>query len=153
MADPITHAGATVSICVTPQNSPLKGTSPGFAGLTYVEVANVGNIGEYGYNTNMVNYPTLKDILIKKAKGLTDGGNWTVEVARDGADAGQVAFTAAGDPEVRDAYAIKIEFADESVHYLRGPIGGPNHPGGGNEDFVRDVYMVGVNEIERVPAP
>lgn len=150
MADPITHAGAIVSISTTAQNSPLGGTSPGFAGLTYTPIANVGNVGEHGYNTNMVNYPTLDTILILKAKGLTDGGTFTIEAADDPSDAGQIAIAAAGDPTVRDSYAFKIEYSNGAIHYLRGPVGGPNHPGGGNEDFVRNVYTVGVNEIERV---
>lgn len=154
MSNPITHAGATVSICATPQNDDLDDHATlGFPGLTYVPIANVGNLGEYGYNTNMVNYPTFDRNLILKAKGQTDGGTLTIECAHKDADPGQLAATAAGDPDSQDNYAFKIEFADGRIHYVRGPVGGPNHPSGGNEDFVRDVYTVGVNQILRIAAP
>lgn len=153
MADPITYADAEIAISTTPQNSDLGGTSPGFAGLTYTAIANVGNIGEYGYSTNMVNYPTLTQILQKKAKGNTDGGTWSFECAEDDADPGQIAVDAAGHPTVRDSYAFRITFSTGAIHYLRGPVGGPTFPGGGNEDFVRKTYAIGVNEIVREPAP
>jgi hypothetical protein len=149
---PITYAGATLSICTTPQNAAIGDASPGWAGLTFVEIANVGNIGEYGYNTNMVQYPTLADVLVLKAKGLTDGGNMTFEVSVNESDAGQIACDVAGAPGLQDNYAFRVQFSDDSIHYLRGPVGGPNYPGGGNEDFKRAVYTLAVNEIYKVPA-
>lgn len=153
MSQPFTYAGATVGICITPQNSDLGQASPGFAGLTYVNIGNVGQIGAYGYSTNMVSYPTLDNLLVLKAKGQTDGGTLSIQCAADSADAGQIAARTAGDPTSQDNYAFKISLANGEIHYIRGPVGGPNHPGGGNEAFVVNEYVVGVNEILEVPAP
>jgi hypothetical protein len=153
MAQPYTLAGATVSISTTPQNSDLAGESPGFDGLIYVPIANVGNIGAYGFSTNMVSYPTLDRAIVLKAKGQTDGGNLTIQVADSAADPGQIAARAAADPLSQDNYAFRIEFANGTIHYLRGPVGGPSHPGGGNEAFAVNEYTVGVNEILEVDAP
>jgi hypothetical protein len=153
MANPITYAGAQLAICTTAQNDEIGDASPGFAGLTYVDIGNVGNIGEYGYNTNMVSYSTLTRAILLKAKGQTDGGNFSFEVAVDTTDAGQIACDVAADPLSGDNFAFRITFADGAIHYIRGPVGGPNFPGGGNEEFVRAAYMIGVNEIYKVPAP
>lgn len=148
--NPYTYAGSVLAICVTPQNSDLVGTSPGFAGLIYVDIGNVGNVGAYGLNTNMVSYPVLDRALVLKAKGQTDGGNFTFQCADDPTDAGQIAVAAAADPESQDNYALRITLATGGIHYLRGPVGGPNHPGGGNEAFVVNEYTFGVNEILEV---
>lgn len=153
MAQPYTLAGATVGICVTPQNDDIGADSPGFAGLAYVTIANVGNIGAYGFTTNMVSYPTLDRTVTLKAKGATDGGNLTIQCADSAGDAGQVAARAAADPSSQDNYAFRIQFANGAVHYIRGPVGGPNHPGGGNEAFAVNEYTIGVNEIKEVDPP
>lgn len=151
MSQPITLAGATVSICATAQNSDLNGVSPGgFDTLSYVTISNVGNIGAYGFSTNMVNYDTLDRPISLKAKGITDGGSLTIQVANDAGDAGQGHFRTAGTPGSQNNYAVKIEYADGTVHYLRGPVGGPSHPGGGPESFLVNEYTLGVNEILEV---
>lgn len=155
MSNPITYAGATVGICVTPQNSDLNAAA--FAALTFVNIANVGSIGEYGYTTNMVTYTTMDRILNLYAKGNTDGGSLSIECALSAGDAGQAAIIAAADPAAganyQDNYAFRVSLPNGDVHYLRGPVGGPTYPGGGNEDFVRMAFMVGLNQILIVPAP
>lgn len=150
----LTNMGMTVGICATPQNNDLDDHATlGFPGLTYINIANVGNVGDHGYNTNMVTYPTMDRPITSKAKGATDGGDYTIECAWDETDPGQIAAATAGDPLDQDNYAFRITWADGSVHYLRGPVSGPNFPGGGNEDFKRGSFTVGVNQILRVPAP
>lgn len=153
MTQPYTLAGAKVGICTTPQNSDIGNASPGFAALSYVDIGNVGNIGAYGFTTNMVSYPVMNRNITLKAKGATDGGNLTIQCADSPGDLGQIACRAAADPNSQDNYAIRIQFANGAVHYLRGPIGGPNHPGGGNEAFAVNEYTVGVNEILEVDPP
>ncbi len=157
MANPITYAGATVAICATPQNEDLDDhATNGFPGLTYVPIANVGNIGEYGNSVNMVNYNAMDRVKVLKAKGNTDAGNFSFEVAEADGDAGQLAIEAAAEGsgvDYQDNYAMRISLPNGQVHYLRGPIGGPVFPGGGNEEFVRKTFMMGVNQILRIPAP
>lgn len=154
MGQPYTLAGAKVSISTTAQNTDMAGVSPGFDSLTYTQIANIGNIGAYGFSTNMVSYPVMDRSVTLKAKGQTDGGNCTIQCAHSVGDAGQIAAAAAADPTSQDNYVFKIEFANGVVHYLRGPIGGPNHPNGGPEAFGVDEYTIGVNEIEEVePSP
>lgn len=150
MAQPFTLAGTTVSISTTAQNTDMAGESPGFDSLTYTPIANVGNIGAYGLSTNMVSYPVMDRNVTLKAKGQTDGGNLTIQCAHSAGDVGQLAAATAADPNSQDNYVFKIAFANGAVHYVRGPIGGPNHPNGGPEAFAVDEYTIGVNEIEEV---
>lgn len=149
MSQPYTYAGATVAISTTAQNADLANAAA-FAALTFTTIGNVGNIGAYGLNTNMVNYPVLDRSMVLKAKGQTDGGNLTIQCADKPLDAGQVAMRAAGLPTESDNYAFKITFSNGAIHYLRGPVGGPNHSGGGNEAFVVNEYTIGVNQIIEV---
>lgn len=139
-----THAGVTVAISNAIQNTDLN--EAGFAGLTYIPIANVGNIGEYGINTNMLSYDTLNTLVSRKAKGITNAGDPTIECARDDSDAGQQAMIAAGAPDSFDAYAFKVTRQDGSVDYLRGLVAGPNQPNGRNEDFDLYMFTLGLNQ-------
>lgn len=150
MGQPYTLAGVKVSISTAAQNEDMAGASPGFDSLTYTQISNVGNIGAYGLSTNMVSYPVMDRNLTLKAKGQTDGGNVTIQCAHSVGDAGQLACATAANPDSQDNYVFKVEFANGTIHYLRGPIGGPNHPNGGPEAFAVDEYTLGVNEIEEV---
>jgi hypothetical protein len=148
MSQPQTFAGALVYICSTPENADLANVTAA-AALTYVQVGKVGKLGGYGNKTNMVSYPVLDKLLTLKAKGATDGGSFTIECATDKTDAGQIALSTAADPSSQDNFVVKIAYADGEVHYVRGPIGGPEYAGGGNEAFRTSMYTLGVNQILR----
>lgn len=151
-AEAQTNAGSKLSICVTPQNEDL--TQAEFAALTYVPVSNVGNVGERGVNTNMVTYDTYDTLTALKGKGITNAGDPQVEMAQKLSDPGQIAMKAAGAPDNPDAYAFKLERASGEVEYMRGLVAGPNIPGGRNEDFILNTYVLGLNQIPvTVPAP
>lgn len=152
MAEAKTDAGSKLYICVTPKNADLTETE--FAALAYVQVKKVGSVGERGINTNIVTYDTWDTVVARKGKGITNAGDPPVEVAQDLTDPGQIAMRAAGAPNVADAYAFKVERADGSIEFLRGLLAGPNSPGGCNEDFVLNTYVLGLNQVPIVvPAP
>lgn len=147
-----TMAGATIAISATPQNSDL--TESQFAGLSYTEVSNVGSIGAYGNDTNMLTYDTIDRRVTQKQKGITNAGDPQIECARVDSDAGQTAMRAAGAVDVRDAYAFKVTKQDGSVDYLRGLVAGPVDQNGRNEDFDLQTYTLGlVQERIHVEAP
>lgn len=150
MANATTNAKAILSFCVTPQNEDL--TSADAEALTWVPVGMVGSFGEHGYDTNMISYPTLDQDLTVKAKGTTDGGNVTIEVAENNSDPGQIALNTAAHPSDANNYALKIAYANGDIRYVRGPIGGPRYSGGGSEDFRTATYTLGANQVLSVPA-
>lgn len=155
MTQAYTQSGDKFYISTTVQNDDLDDhAGSGFPSLTYTRVNKVGQIGEFGTNTNIVSYDTLDQDVTTKAKGLTNAGDPPIECAEDLADPGQIAMRAAGAPTVKDSYAFKIERADGSIEYLRGLVVGPVKPGGRNEDFRLNVFTLGLNQVVlTIPAP
>lgn len=118
-----------------------------FEALTWVEIKSVGNLGETGSKTNILNYDTWDDTVIQKAKGLTDAGSPTLEVARRPTDPGQILARAACLTNLN--YGFKVVRNDPafvggvgSIIYNRGLVAGPSNPNGKNEDFDLDVYQL-----------
>lgn len=149
------NAGAKFYVCSTAQNTVLAKTD--YEALTWVEVGSVGSIGELGKQTNVLNYNTLGETVVQKAKGMTNAGDADLEVARDAADAGQTILrTIAGNP---DKYAFKLVYNDGSngntgtVAYNRGLVLGPRRPNGRNEDFLLEVFTLAMIQEEIVVAP
>jgi hypothetical protein len=166
MSDPRTNSGAKLYIGVDsvtnlakPQSTDLDAL--GFEALTWLEVKNVGNFGETGSNTNIVNFDTLDTKVTRKSKGITDAGNPELQVARIPTDPGQVQMRAAA--ATRLNYAFKFEQDDAvsagsssgngTTFYNRGIVTGPRHPNGGNEDFVIEIFQIGCNQEEIVVEP
>ena len=160
MADPRTNSGAKLYIAVDgtgdalPQNTDLNLAA--YQALTWLEISNVGSFGETGTNTNVVSYDTLDTEVTKKGKGISNAGDAELELARDPADLGQIELRAAA--LTRDNYAFKYEQDDQitpttgngTTYYNRGLVAGPRHPNGRNEDFVLEVYTLGMNQKEIV---
>ncbi|MCD9096197.1 hypothetical protein [Luteimonas fraxinea] len=139
-----TNSGSTVSICITPQNSNVAQAA--FVALAYVPIANVGNLGERGANTNIVNYDTWDTNTTLKGKGITNAGDPQLEVAQNLADPGQIALRAAAASRA-DNYAFKVLRQNGDAQYFRGLVTGPTEPGGRNEDFVLNVFTLALNQI------
>lgn len=153
-----TNSGAKLYVCATAANSTLD--QAGYEGLTWVQVKGVGNFGETGTTTNVVNYDTWDTTFIQKAKGTSNAGDPELEVARDMADAGQDILRTAA--KTRDNYAFKIERADKpnsnvgskpTTVYNRGIISGPRTPNGRNEDFDLEIFALGLNQEQIVVDP
>lgn len=146
------HSGVVVAISTTAEDDDLD--QAGFEALTYTDVSNVGSIGEYGINTNMITYDTMDTLVSRKAKGITNAGDPQIEAARTDGDTGQGHLNAAGAPNYFNARAIKITKQDGSIDYLRGLVAGPNSPSGRNEDFDLHVWTLGLNQAPlHVAAP
>ncbi|GGO89019.1 hypothetical protein GCM10011348_45790 [Marinobacterium nitratireducens] len=128
-------------------------TEAQFDALTWLEVKQVGSFGETGSNTNILTYDTWDTDVSQKAKGITNGGDPEVEVARVGTDPGQIQMRAAA--LTKHSYAFKIEHDDSlgtngTIKYNRGVVGGPRHPNGRNEDFNLEIYSLGMNQLQIV---
>lgn len=151
MANAFTNSGGTVAISTAVQNANL--TESEFVALTYTDIANVGNLGERGANTNIVSYDTWNTETTLKGKGITNAGDPQLEVALDLADPGQLAVRVAAASK-SDNYAFKVTRQNGDIQYLRGLVTGPTEPGGRNEDFVLNVFTLALNQLPiDVPAP
>lgn len=147
----VTNFGGTFSISNTAQNDDL--TVSEFEGLSYTQVPNVSTIGDTGTDQNVVSYSTWDRSVICKGKGEANAGDPDLEF-QDVESAGMDLMLAAAAHDNTNSYAFKIEWADGSKEYNRGLVLGPRLPKGGNEDFKRVVFTLGLNQIvERVAAP
>lgn len=153
-----TNAGGVLYVCATPQNNDL--TQSDFEALSWVRVNGLGNHGETGTSTNILNYDTWDTAVTQKFKGISNAGDPDIEVMRKPADAGQNILRAAALPSNKNNYAFKLEMNDKSVStgtgtivYNRGIVTGPRRPRGRNEDFDLEVFSLGLNQIETVANP
>lgn len=152
-----TNAASKWYVCATPQNSNL--TEADYASLTWTLISKVGNVGETGKSTNILTYNTWDTEVADKAKGITDAGSPTIEVARDPDDAGQEILREAGAVGNNNKYAFKEVRADGplggtgTIFYNRGVVGGPTRPNGQNEDFDVEVFSIGFVQEEIIVKP
>ena len=152
-----TNAASKWYVCATPQNSNL--TEADYASLNWTLISKVGNVGETGKSTNVLTYNTWDTEVADKAKGITDAGSPTMEVARDPDDAGQEILRQAGAVGNNNKYAFKEVRADGplggtgTIFYNRGIVGGPTRPNGQNEDFDVEVFTIGFVQEEVIVKP
>lgn len=152
-----TNAASKWYVCPTPQNTIL--TEADYNGLEWIQIRGIGNVGETGKSTNILSYNTWDTDVIDKAKGLTDAGSPTFEVARDPSDPGQDILREAGSVGNNNKYAFKEVRADGPIggtgttFFNRGVVGGPTRPNGQNEDFDLEVYTLGFVQEEIVVEP
>lgn len=152
------NAGSKIYISPTPQNADL--TLGGFQAITdWVEIKGIGNRGEQGKTTNMLQYPTWDTTVVQNAKGMTTAGQPPLELARIPTDPGQIILRAAGAVTNKNNYAFKevrndgTTATNGTVLYNRGLVGGPSRPGGRNEDFDLEIFALAFNQEEIVVDP
>lgn len=151
-----TNAGGRLYVCAVPQNSDL--TQSQYEALAWTPVTGLGNFGEAGTSTNVLNYDTWDMSVVQKYKGMDDAGSPEVEFIRKPTDAGQNILRAAA--RTKNNYAFKMERPDKvtgtgtgTIIYNRGIVTGPRRPFGRNEDFDLEVYTFGLNQLEIVVNP
>lgn len=151
-----TLAGHQIAICATPQPTDLD--KAGFEALTWVDITSVGQFGQTGTETNLLNYDTLDTDVSQMAKGVSNAGQTTIQVARVHDDAGQILLNTAGDTNFQYAIRhIKNDAPDvlntNTIHYYRGLIVGPVRPNGGVEDFDLEEFTLASNQKELTAPP
>ena len=150
------NAGSTVWICATPQNYDLDVGD--YEMLSWVQIKGVGNHGEGGSTTNILNYDTWDTKVMQKAKGITNAGDPEIEVARLPFDAGQLILRAAAETNFNYAFKMirndpETPGGDPTILYNRGLVTGPRRPFGRNEDFDLEVFTAALNQKEIVVNP
>lgn len=138
-----TNFGGKFYISTTAQNEDLNQSQ--FANLTYEEVPNLGTHGDTGVSQNIISYSTWSRNVICKGKGEADAGSPDVEFL-DVASAGMDLMLAAASVNNQNNYAFKIEWTDGSIEYNRGLVTGPTLMKGGNEDFKRVSFNLGLQQ-------
>lgn len=143
-------------ICETAKPDDLNQSQ--FEALVWVQVGQVGMVGETGISTNILSYDTLDTEVTQKAKGISNAGDPQIEVARQYDDIGQIALRTAALTNFNFAFKIVRNDAPsgsftDTVLYNRGLITGPTRPNGRNEDFDLEIYTLALQQREIVVDP
>lgn len=143
--DGTTNFGGKVYISPTAVNEDMDLTA--FQAVNdWVQLPNVGEVGDTGTEQNIVDYPTWDRRVTAKAKGQANAGDPTVEcldVPSDGMDA----FLTAAEPSNQNNYPTKIEWENGDIEYNRGMVTGPTLPKGNNEGFKRAVFTLANQQV------
>lgn len=121
-----------------------------YEALTWTEVGEVEDLGEFGDEANEVTFTSLGDRRTRKYKGSYNAGNIPVVCGSDPSDTGQ-SYMAAALAEDFD-YPFKIELNDEvtiggtpTTLYCYGKVMTKRRNVGNSENIVRQSFTVGVN--------
>lgn len=127
-------------------------TLVGFQALTWVEVGEVEDLGQFGDESSAVTFTALKDKRTRKLKGPRDAGTMTVTCGDDPNDVGQVAMAAAEQSPLD--YAIKVVLNDAitsggnpSEHYFMGKVMSRRKNAGNVSNVVKDAFNVAINSL------
>lgn len=143
---------------ISDEPMPDEADKTAFEAAQWIEVKNVGSVGETGMSTNILSYDTLDTDVADKEKGVSNAGDPEIEVKRVADDPGQIALRDAAKTSYK--YGFKIEEDDaptasysNTIHYNRGLVSGPRRPNGRREDFVLEVFTLGLVQREVVVDP
>ena len=107
-----TSAGTKLFISAS---APATYNKTGFEALTFTEIGEVSEMGEFGRQYNLVTFNTLGDRRTVKRKGSYNDGTIACQMARVPDDAGQTILTTAVNSD--NSYSIKIKLQDGTVFY------------------------------------
>ena len=112
-----TSAGATFSLA---QNSAMPATfdAAGYAALSWVEVAEVTNIGEFGKEFALVSHQPLSKRGVAKRKGSYNNGTLNPALAMDMEDDGQQLLAQAAESD--DPWPIRVQTKRGVTFYMVG---------------------------------
>ncbi|MVF50581.1 hypothetical protein F9Z43_14900 [Pseudomonas monteilii] len=124
-------------------------------GLTYTEIGEVENIGDYGDEVGDVTFAALGDSRTRHLKGLADAGSVDLSIGLLDADAGQVALQTAQKDRSRFDYPFKVVYESGYVDYFAAKVMSSRKQVGGAEDVLKRAVTVGINSeiIEVAPTP
>lgn len=110
-----TAAGTELHISAS---SPATYNEAGFAALTFTEIGEIVNFGEFGRKYNVVNHLPLSSRRTIKRKGSYNDGSLNLQLARAPGDAGQTILLAALASD--NSYSYKVVLQDGTVMYFTG---------------------------------
>jgi hypothetical protein len=144
-----TSAGTQLFISAS---APATYNSVGFAALTWTEIGEVSEMGEFGRQYNLVTFNTLGDRRTVKRKGSYNDGTIACQMARVPDDAGQTIITAAVDSD--SSYSIKIVLQDGTVFYTSAQVMSYTTNIGNVDQITSATVNLEIdNDILEVPVP
>lgn len=109
-----TSAGSSIAISAS---APATFNEAGYAALTYADIGEVSNMGEFSRVYQLVTWNPLSTRGTKKMKGSFNDGAMTLQLGLDNTDAGQAIAKAALDDD--EPYSFEVTLQDGSVYYFQ----------------------------------
>jgi len=120
MSDVFTSAGTTLEVVA---DQPATRDEAGFSALTFTQVGEITDLGEYGVEYEVVTHNPLDSRRTIKRKGTANDGNITMQLGRVPSDAGQTVLQDGADGAEKDTvHSFKITLQDGTVQYSTGQI-------------------------------
>ena len=113
-----TSAGTIIGI--DQGDEPATFDSTGYAALTYVDIGEIVDAGEYGKSFELVTHNPLGTRETVKRKGSFNSGQMNLQLARVPSDAGQAALIAALDADTNSSFKVTLQ--DGTVQYFIGQV-------------------------------
>lgn len=124
------------------------------AGLTYTEIGEVENIGDYGDEAGDVTFASLSASRTRHLKGLADAGSVDLAIGMLDDDAGQLALQAAQKDRSSLDYPVKVLYPSGYADYFAAKVMSARKQVGGAEDVLKRAVTLGINSeiYEATPA-
>ena len=123
----------------------------GFPSLTYTEVGEVTDFGEFGGTAEIITHIPVKENFVVKRKGAKNYGAMSIQLGRDATDAGQILLQAGFDgAQEFTVHSVEMETPDGNFLYFTGMVSSFTYnAGSANQIFGGSVAF----ELDNKPLP
>jgi hypothetical protein len=145
-----TSAGSILHIATA---QPATYDAAGYAALTWVEVGEITDLGEFGREYNLVTHMPVKTRGVQKFKGSFNEGSMQLQLGKDTDDAGQVIMKAASESD--NDYSFKVTTQNTDKFYFQAKVmswktgvGGVDQITGSNANLELTTNSAGVGIVD-----
>lgn len=150
MSNVFTTAGATIGVVA---DVPATLDAAGFAALTYANVGEVTDFGEFGVVYELVTHNPIGTRRTVKRKGTKNNGAVDMVIGRDRDDAGQIVLQAGADgANVDDVHSFKVTLQNGDIIYFTGQVMSFTDNLGSVNNIVQVGCQVEIDDIVDAPA-
>lgn len=137
----ITSAGSKISI----GNPPASQTLVALQAVSYTDIAEVTDIGEFGKSYNLVTHNPLGDRVTVKRKGSINNGTIALQMAYAPTDPGQTLLATAVDSD--SSYSYRVTLQDNTQFYFTGQAMGRPVQVGGVDSITASTCNIEIDSI------
>lgn len=134
-------AGAALAVSAT---LPATNDASGFGAVSFTNIGEVTNLGEFSRQYNLITYTALDERQIKKLKGSYDEGTIPVSLAYDPSDAGQAILEAARDSD--NNYSFRVTLQDGTFFYFQAKVTSYTVNVSGVDDVTSSTCQIAITE-------
>lgn len=146
----ITTAGATIGVVAS---QPATVDVAGFAALTYTDIGEVTDFGEFGVVYELVTHNPIGNRNTYKRKGTKNNGAVSMVIGRDRGDAGQLLLQAGADGAAVDTvHSFEVTLQNGDIIYFTGQVMSFTDNLGSVNNIVQIGCTVEIDDIVDDPA-